>query len=283
MASASASVSNVHTGATGPNVSSRKQSMSGVTPSSTVGAMKRSAHPGTWTRDPPVVACAPCASASATWVSALCRPASSIIGPICVPAARPSPTFSAATAAVKRATNSACTRRCTRKRLAHTQVWPALRNLLAMAPATALSRSASSNTMNGACPPSSSDTRTTLAALLARRIRPTSVLPVKLTCRTVRLSKNASVMPGASSPVTTLRTPAGKPASTESSAMASAESGVCSAGFTTCVQPAASAGPILRVTMATGKFHGVIAAATPQGWRSTSRRLAGSLAGIVSP
>ena len=42
----------------------------------------------------------------------------------------------------------------TRRRLEHTQVWPALRYLLATAPATAASKSASSNTMNGALPPS---------------------------------------------------------------------------------------------------------------------------------
>ena len=39
-------------------------------------------------------------------------------------------------------------------------------------------------------------------------------------------------------------------------------SGVSSAGLTMIVQPAASAGPILRVPIASGKFHGVIG----QGW-----------------
>ena len=257
--------------------------MVGVTPERTVGAMNRLVPPGTVTRVPPVVTCAPCASASATCASAFRIPASSTSGPTWVPGARPSPTFSAATAVVSRLTNSSCTPRCTKNRLAHTQVCPALRNLLAMAPTMALSRSASLKTMNGACPPSSRETRTTLAALLAKRIRPTSVLPVKLTWRTVSPSKNVSAMAGASSPVMTLNTPVGNPASTESSAIASALSGVCSAGLTTCVQPAASAGPIFRVTMAIGKFHGVIAAATPDGCRSTNKRLPGSLAGIVSP
>ena len=46
-------------------------------------------------------------------------------------------------------------------RLAHTQVWPALRYLQATAPATAASRSASSKTMNGASPPSSIETFST--------------------------------------------------------------------------------------------------------------------------
>jgi hypothetical protein len=56
--------------------------------------------------------------------------------------------------------------------------------------------------------------------------------------------------------------------------MASAVSGVSGAGFSTTVQPAASAGPILRVAIAAGKFHGVTNTATPIGWRSTRMRLA---------
>ena len=59
--------------------------------------------------------------------------------------------------------------------------------------------------------------------------------------------------------VITLSTPAGSPASSNSFASASIESGVCWAGLTIIVQPAATAGPILRVPMAAGKFHGVIA------------------------
>ena len=42
-------------------------------------------------------------------------------------------------------------------------------------------------------------------------------------------------------------------------------SGVCCAGLTTIVQPAAIAGPILRVPMASGKFQGVIIRAGPTG------------------
>jgi hypothetical protein len=41
------------------------------------------------------------------------------------------------------------------------------------------------------------------------------------------------------------------------SASASAEKGVSGAGLMTTVQPAASAGPSLRVIIAEGKFHGV--------------------------
>ena len=59
--------------------------------------------------------------------------------------------------------------------------------------------------------------------------------------------------------VITLSTPSGSPASISTAARASVVKGVCAAGLITTVQPAASAGPILRVPMASGKFHGVIA------------------------
>ena len=73
--------------------------------------------------------------------------------------------------------------------------------------------------------------------------------------------------------MTTLNTPFGMPARSASSASASAENGVCVAGFSTTVQPAASAGPALRVIIAAGKFHGVIAPHTPTGCLITTMRL----------
>jgi hypothetical protein len=39
----------------------------------------------------------------------------------------------------------------------------------------------------------------------------------------------------------------------------------------------------LRVIIALGKFHGVIEAATPIGWRITVMRLSGWWPGMVSP
>jgi hypothetical protein len=48
-------------------------------------------------------------------------------------------------------------------------------------------------------------------------------------------------------------------------------------------QPAASAGATLRVIMASGKFQGVMAAHTPMGCLSTSRRRLLSNWGRVSP
>jgi hypothetical protein len=47
-------------------------------------------------------------------------------------------------------------------------------------------------------------------------------------------------------------------------------SGVWLAGLSTTEQPAASAGAILRVAIAAGKFHGVISTDTPIGSRRTT-------------
>ncbi len=69
-------------------------------------------------------------------------------------------------------------------------------------------------------------------------------------------------------PDTTLNTPGGTPASSASSAMRIAVSGVSSAGLTTMVFPAASAGATFQPTMIIGKFHGMIAPTTPTGSRS---------------
>ena len=48
--------------------------------------------------------------------------------------------------------------------------------------------------------------------------------------------------------------------------------GVCFAGLTTIVQPAAIAGAILRVAIASGKFQGVMRMHGPIGWRRVSTR-----------
>ena len=106
---------------------------------------------------------------------------------------------------------------------------------------------------------------------------PTSVEPVNEILRTSGWSTSASP---ASEPLpgTTLRTPGGRPASTASSARASAVSGVTSAGLTTTELPIARAGATFQPRIAIGKFQGVIAAQTPIGSRKVSSvplRLAG--------
>ncbi len=104
------------------------------------------------------------------------------------------------------------------------------------------------------------------------RCLPTAVEPVKLSLRTKGLAVNTAPMTCAD-PVTTFNVPAGKPARTASSQSANAVKGVADAGLTMTVHPAARAAATLRVTMAAGRFHGVIAAQTPMGSLRTTMRL----------
>ena len=67
------------------------------------------------------------------------------------------------------------------------------------------------------------------------------------------------------SPVTMLTTPGGSSAWRTTSVKSSAVSGVVSAGFSTTVLPAASAGAIFHASISSGKFHGMICPATPSG------------------
>src|ERR1700740_483851 len=101
-------------------------------------------------------------------------------------------------------------------------------------------------------------------ALCFIRRQPTSVEPVNVTLRTSGLEV---ISPPISFelPVSTLKTPAGMPARSANAASAKAENGVELAGLAIMVQPAANAGPALRVIMAAGKFQGVMAAQPPMG------------------
>ena len=98
-------------------------------------------------------------------------------------------------------------------------------------PAAAASTSASSKTITGDLPPSSSDTRFRLPADAFTISCPTSVLPVNATLSTPACE--ASAAPASPKPVTTFTTPSGKPTSHTSCASRSAVSGVCSAGLST--------------------------------------------------
>src|SRR6202166_3737970 len=167
-------------------------------------------------------------------------------------------------------------------RLAQTQVWPMLRYFETMAPSTAASISASSNTTNGALPPSSSPSFFTPTEACWYKIFPTSVDPVKPTKRTAGCSHNTLPISD-ELPVKMLNTPFGTPAFSASATKASAVSGVSLAGFSTTVQPAASAGDTLRGIIEHGKFQGVLAPQPPMGCLSASSRAAGRCVGIGSP
>ena len=140
-----------------------------------------------------------------------------------------------------------------------------LRILASIAPATAASMSASSKTMNGALPPSSIDRRSSVSDAWAMSRRPTSVEPVKDILRSRWSAISGLIVSPDDDAVMRLSTPPGSPASSRILASASIESGVCCAGLTTIVQPAAIAGPILRVPIASGKFQGVIIRHGPTG------------------
>ena len=80
-----------------------------------------------------------------------------------------------------------------------------------------------------------------------------------------------------------MSTPAGSPASASTAASASIVSGVCEAGLITIVQPAAMAGPILRVPIASGKFQGVMNRHGPTGFFRVRIRLPPAGAFIQRP
>ena len=159
-------------------------------------------------------------------------------------------------------------------RFAAVQASPMLRILASMAPSTAASTSASAKTRNGAFPPSSMETRSSCSADCSTSRRPISVEPVKESLRSRRSRINGSITRELREVVSTLSTPPGRPASVRIWASASMDNGVCEAGLTTIVQPAATAGPILRVPIASGKFHGVMNRHGPTGCFMVSRRVA---------
>ncbi len=177
----------------------------------------------------------------------------------------PGPVRSAEIRVLSLSVNSSMTACATWNRLAAVQACPPLRIFAAMAPSTAASTSASSNTTNGALPPSSIEVRRSWSAALRTNSFPTGVEPVKVTFR-----RRGSCMSGPDSAdafdVGRIdSTPSGSPASANTSPSSSIVRGVSSAGLTMIVHPAATAGAILRVPMASGKFHGVIASTGPTG------------------
>src|SRR5690348_1178678 len=91
------------------------------------------------------------------------------------------------------------------------------------------------------------------------------VEPTKLTAATsgwVRIALTASA-----SPLTTVKTPSGRPASFHSLARKSAADGSFSLGLSTKALPAAIAVVHIHSGTMAGKLNGVMPATTPSGWR----------------
>ena len=133
---------------------------------------------------------------------------------------------------------------CAYRREPAAQTWPALKKMALAAPPTTASMLASGSTITGDFPPSSSDTRLRVSVADLLISLPTGVEPVKATLSTPGCATSAAPVVSPI-PVRMLTTPGGKPASVISSPSRSADSGVCSAGFSTQVQPQARAGPEL--------------------------------------
>lgn len=121
--------------------------------------------------------------------------------------------------------------------------------------------------MLGDLPPSSSATRLTVSAEALVTATPARVEPVKDIMSMPGWRDIASPTVGPS-PLTMLKTPAGKPASSIISANTIDDIGAISDGFSTTVQPAASAGTTFNATWFIGQFHGVISPQTPIGSRT---------------
>src|SRR3954463_16741720 len=91
------------------------------------------------------------------------------------------------------------------------------------------------------------------------------VEPTKLTAWISGFSRIAST--ATLSPCTTLKTPSGRPASFNSSAVHTDADGSFSDGFSTNVLPHAIAGAHIHMGTIAGKLNGVIPATTPSGCR----------------
>src|SRR5277367_4677689 len=149
------------------------------------------------------------------------------------------------------------------------QTWPALRYLLDVITLTATSRSASSKTITGACPPSSMVTRFICKPASAASFFPTAVDPVKEIFRITGCGIKYSEMSDGT-PKTRFTAPATTPAREKASTSAAQGPGVSSGPLRIIEQPEASAMLILRTAWLIGKFQGENAATGPTGSFTTS-------------
>ncbi len=187
-------------------------------------------------------------------------------GPIVVPAARGSPGRVLSATAFAMAAASSMRACGTSIRVGALQDWPEFLKQCIVPPVTAFGKSASSRMMLADLPPSSWLTRFTVGAARLATSMPARVEPVNEIMSRSGCALIAAPTSGPS-PLTRLKTPFGTPASCRISAKISAEVGVYSDGFSTMVQPAASAGATLQAIWFMGQFQGVIMPTTPTGSR----------------
>ena len=131
------------------------------------------------------------------------------------------------------------------------QVWPLLTKQPRTAADIAASMSAPSASRKADLPPSSSATFLIVPAAERATCTPAPVDPVRLTMSTSGCDDSRSPT-RAPRPDTRLNAPAGRPSPSTMSASTKVASGATLLGFTTTVQPAASAGPTLAASWYSG-------------------------------
>src|SRR5579864_6740563 len=167
-------------------------------------------------------------------------------------------------------------------RLVAVQRWPVVPNAPQSAPSMARSRLASSSTIMGFLPPSSSEQCLKVFAAVVPIVRPTAVDPVNETARTSGCS-SMGAPDSLPNPLTMFTTPLGTPASVSTRTRLNVDNGVSCAGLITQVLPQTSAGRSFQDGIAMGKFQGVIMEQTPSGCRIAMANLFGSSEGVVGP
>src|SRR6056297_4018326 len=113
-------------------------------------------------------------------------------------------------------------------------------------------------------------------------MRPVESEPVKVILATSGCSTRAAPTSGPR-PVTTLKTPSGRPASLVSFANSRVEAEVNSEGFTTTAQPAARAGAHFQAMKRSGEFQAVRAPTTPTGSGVVKAKWSGLSMGTTPP
>ena len=154
---------------------------------------------------------------------------------------------------------------CRHSRRRAEQRWPAEPNALVSTSVTTCSANAELSTIIALMPPVSAMNGTIgpdRAASDRAISRAVSVPPVKAT--PAMRSSCTRAWPTVPSPGSSASTVCGTPAWSSSATARAAASGVCSAGFAATALPAASAAATWPVKIASGKFHGEMAANTPR-------------------
>ncbi|MNQ94767.1 hypothetical protein D3C85_1103020 [compost metagenome] len=171
---------------------------------------------------------------------------------------------------------------CTNRREPAVHICPPPPKIPEMAPATACSRSASSNTIFGDLPPNSIATRFIWRAAASYTLAPVMSEPVKVIMATSRCSTKGAPI-SFPSPVTTFRTPSGNPACLVSATNSNELADENSEGLTTAEHPAAKAGAHLSAKKLSGAFQAVNASTTPMGSRVVNPTTPAFSIGITEP